>query len=142
MLHCGLIYACKMSVWQPLLLQNPLVLILRHYPPTLFDYSLGPNSIVLVCMYHNLYICVWVYFIFYILYYIYVCVHFVLYYKIVRPESFHYQPQLFLSALIKIETLIPFNVTSYLLEFDAPWLVTQILRHLEPAGEHCWPIPL
>lgn len=72
---------------------------------------------------------------------IYVCVYFVLYYKIVKPESFHYQPQSLLSALIKREMLIPFNVTSYLLEFDAPWLVTESLRRLEPARENCLPIP-
>ena len=63
-------------------------------------------------------------------------VYSILYYKIVELESFHYQPQLLLFSLIKRQTLMPFNVTSYLLEFDAPWLVTRSLRPLELVGEH------
>lgn len=54
-------------------------------------------------------------------YYVLCILCIVLYYKIVKPESFNYQPQLLLSTLIKRNTLMPFNVTSYLLEFDAPW---------------------
>ena len=63
-------------------------------------------------------------------------VYSIFYYKILELESFHYQPQLIIYALIKRDTLMPFNVTSFLLEFDAPWLVTQSLRPLEPNGEN------
>lgn len=66
----------------------------------------------------------------------------VMYYKIVKPEIFQYQTQLLLSTLIKRDTLMPYNITSYLLVFDASRSVTQSLRPSQPTGEKCWPITL